>query len=402
MCAGWLGAEADPVAQMLPLSRAMKVLVPTLLAVHGAIHLLGFLKWSGLARISRMSGRLMVVLSIPGERVLAAAWLVAAGVLVTAAILRGARPVGLPGGHSDSWWMAGLAGVLLSQVLIVLAWPDAKAGTLANVILLLSLVVAAAHSRFDARVAGETTALLAQARDDRRVVTPGELRALPAPVAKWLERSGVVGRPRAATVRLHQRGEIRTKADAPWMPARAEQHFSIDPPGFVWKVDATMMGALPITGRDRYVGGHGEMLIKAASMVNVVKAADDAIDRGAMLRYLAEIIWFPSAALGPHVSWEPVDATHARATMRDAGRTAPAVFTFDERGRAVRFDAERPLGGGPEAKLTPWFGVSSAWRTFEGVEVPVRGEVGWQLPAGPFIYYRWEITDLEFNREQGG
>ena len=379
----------------------MGSLLTALLVVHGAIHLLGFLKWSGLARVPWMTGRLLVPLSLAGERGFAAGWLVAAGLLVAAAILRGVRQDGFQNGLADQWWMAALAGVLLSQVLVVGAWSDAKAGTLANVILLLPIVAAAAHARFEARVGGEAIALLAQARDDRRVVTPDELRRLPVPVARWLDRSGVVGRPRAATVRLHQRGEIRTKVDAPWMPARADQHFSIDPPGFVWNVDATMMGVLPISGRDRYVAGHGEMLIKAASLVNVVKAADQAIDLGAMLRYLAEIIWFPSAALGPSVSWEPIDPAHAQATMRDAGRTVRAVFTFDEHGRAVRFDAERPLGGGQDAKLTPWFGASSEWRTFQGIEVPVRGEVGWRLPAGPFVYYRWEILDVEFNRGQG-
>jgi hypothetical protein len=380
----------------------MGAVLTALLALHGAIHLLGFLKWSRLARVPRMSGRLLVPLSVAGERMFAAGWLLATGLLVGAAILRSLRQEGFQSGLPDSWWILGLAGVLLSQVLIVLAWPDAKAGTAANLILLLPIVAAAAHARFEARVGGEAAALLAQAHDDRRVVTPDELRKLPAPVATWLERSGVVGRPRAATVRLHQRGEIRTKVDAPWMPALAEQDFSIDPPGFVWRVDATMMGALPISGRDRYAGGRGEMLIKAASIVNVVKAADQAIDLGAMLRYLAEIIWFPSAALGPHVSWEPMDATHARATMRDAGRAVSAVFTFDQHGRAVRFDAERPLGGGQDARLTPWFGASSEWRAFDGIEVPVRGEVGWQLAAGPFIYYRWQILDVEFNRGQGG
>jgi hypothetical protein len=142
------------------------------------------------------------------------------------------------------------------------------------------------------------------------------------------------------------------------------------------------------------------MLIKAASLVNVANVADEAIDLGAMLRYLAEIIWFPSAALAPYITWEPIDATHARATIQYAGRSAPAVFTFDGHGRAVRFDAERPLGGGKDAKLTPWFGASSEWRTFEGIEVPTRGEVGWQLPSGTFIYYRWAILDVGFNRAE--
>jgi hypothetical protein len=367
----------------------MGVLITALLALHGVLHLLGFAKWSRLAAVTQLSGRLLVPLGNTGERVFAAGWLAAFVLLLSAAALRAARP--------DLWWAVALAGVFVSQGLILVAWPDAKAGTVANVIILLPVIAAAAHARFEKRVDAEAVALLAQAKGDTRVVTQDELRTLPEPVAKWLEASGVVGRPRAATVRLHQRGEIRTKPDAPWMSARAEQYFSIDPPGFVWKVDATMMRAVPIAGRDRYVDGHGQMLIKAASLVNVVEAADEAIDLGAMLRYLAEVIWFPSAALKPYISWEPIDVTHARATIRYAGRSAPAVFTFDGRGRAVRFDAERPLGGGKDAKLTPWFGASSEWRTFEGIEVPTRGEVGWQLPSETFIYYRWEILDVEFN-----
>lgn len=370
----------------------MGVLLTALLALHGAIHLLGFVKWSSLASIPQLSGRLLVPLGPVGERVLAAGWLVAFMLLLAAAVLRATR--------QDLWWVIALAGVILSQGLILIAWRDAKAGTIANFLILLPVIAAAAHARFDKRVDAEAVELLARAHGDTRVVAQDELVALPDPVAKWLEASGVVGRPRAVTVRLHQRGEIRTKPDAPWMPVQAEQYFSIDPPGFIWKVDAAMMQIVPIAGRDRYVDGHGEMLIKAASLVNVVNAADEAIDLGAMLRYLAEVIWFPSAALGPYVAWEPIDAMHARATIRYAGRSAPAVFTFDGRGRAVRFYAERPLGGGRDAKLTPWFGASSEWGTFEGIEVPTRGEVGWRLPSATFIYYRWEILDVEFNRAE--
>jgi len=129
-----------------------------------------------------------------------------------------------------------------------------------------------------------------------------------------------------------------------------------------------------------------------------VDVADEKIDLGSMLRYLGEIIWFPSAALSRHVAWEPIDTRHAKATLRYAGSGVSAVFTFDERGRVARFDADRYLGGGPEARLTPWFASCSEWRSFEGIEVPSRGEVGWDLPGGPFIYYRWEVLDVQLNR----
>jgi hypothetical protein len=267
------------------------------------------------------------------------------------------------------------------------------------VIILATAVVIAAHLRFVHRVEGEARELLTVAHPQGKPVDRSDLEPLPAPVRRWLETSGVIGRPRATTVRLRQRGQLRIKEDGAWMPVRAEQYFSVEPPAFVWRVDATMMHVLPIAGRDKYVGGHGEMLIKPGSLVTVVDARDAKIDQGALLRYLGEIIWFPSAALATGIAWDAIDASHAKVTLRDGGMTVSAVFTFDERGRVVRFDATRYMGAGPDAELTPWFATISAWRTFEGVEVPTEGEVAWDLAAGPFTYFRWEIVDLQFDRK---
>jgi len=363
-----------------------------LLGLHGVIHLLGFLKWSKLARVPQLGGRTLIPLSALAERLFAAGWLSALLVLLAAAVLRATR--------HESWWAVALAGVVLSQALIVIAWPDAKAGTIPNLIILAAVVLAAAHAGFVHRVEAEARTLLTAASPpEEKVVDRGQLEPLPAPVRRWLETSGVVGRPRATTVRLRQRGELRTKPDGAWMPARAEQYFSVDPTAFVWRVDATMMRVIPIAGRDQYAGGHGQMLIKAGSLVNVVDAGDAKIAEGALLRCLAEIIWFPSAALARHVAWQAIDAAHSRATLRDGDLSVSALFTFDAQGRVVRFDSSRYLGGGPDARLTPWFATCSAWRTFEGVEVPAKGEVGWALDAGPFIYFRWEVIEVQFDRK---
>jgi hypothetical protein len=365
--------------------------IAVLLGLHGLIHVLGFLKWTRLARVPQLAGRTLFPLSGTAERLFAVGWLTALLLLLAAAVLRGSR--------HESWWAVALPAVALSQGLIVVAWPDAKAGTIANVIILVAAVLAGAHARFIHRVEGEARQLLtAASRAPGKVVERADLDPLPAPVRRWLEASGVLGRPRAATVRLRQRGAFRTKADAGWMPVRAEQYFSVEPPAFVWRVDATMLRVVPIAGRDRYMDGHGQMLIKAGSLVNVVDAGDAKVDQGALLRYLGEIIWFPSAALATRLSWEPIDAAQARATLRDGGVTVSAVFTFDERGRVVRFDAARYLGAGSDAKLAPWFATCSAWRTFEGVEVPSEGEVGWTLAAGPFVYFRWEVVEVQVDR----
>src|SRR5688572_19499332 len=184
----------------------MRVAFTVLLALHGAIHVLGFLKWSRLATVPQLGGRTIVSFSSTGEQVFALAWLVALLLLLAASILRLVR--------YDSWWVPALGGVLLSQCLIVLAWQDAKLGTVANVLILVPTLIAAAHARFNERVDSEIRALFAQPSAVVGVVERAELERLPTPVRKWLDVSGVVGRERIRSVRLKQRGDLRTSPDA--------------------------------------------------------------------------------------------------------------------------------------------------------------------------------------------
>jgi len=368
----------------------MRFVLTAILMVHGAIHVLGFLEWTGLTDVPQLSGRTLWTLTPAGRWTFGALWLVALLLLIVA----GAAQLG--GG--DGWALPAILGVLLSQALILFAWKDAQAGTAVNVLLMLPIASAFAHARFVSNVDAEVRALYAApAEQPERVVTPEEVRALPAPVATWLERAGVVDRAPALAVRLKQRGWLRTSPTAAWMPADAQQYFTTSEPAFVWQVDARLWGILPLTGRDRYSAGSGHMLIKAASLLDVIDARDEKIAHGALLRFLGEIVWFPSAALSPYLTWKARDGSSAEATIVHAGLSASAVFHFDEQGRMVGLSAERYLGGGDAAKLTPWSASCTAWSRFGGIEVPTRGVVRWRLAEGDFDYFRWEVTEVEYD-----
>ena len=101
-----------------------------------------------------------------------------------------------------------------------------------------------------------------------------------------------------------------------------------------------------------YVDGQGSMLVKALSLFSVVDAQGVEIDQGAMMRYLSEMVWFPSAFLLGNVSFEAVDEGSARVTLTDQGRTASGTLTVDPDGRLTGFVAERyrMVGGEPRAR----------------------------------------------------
>ncbi|GAB3949615.1 hypothetical protein GCM10028805_26160 [Spirosoma harenae] len=368
----------------------LRYLFVLLLLIHGLIHVLGFVNQWVLDLGSQLSGKSLFLVSEETSKVLGVLWLLAGLSFLLAAAAYWLQ---------RDWWLSvAIVSTLLSQALIIVYWPDAKAGTVANILLAIVLLVTYAHNRFEQQADDEVRELLFQARNDKSIITRNMLTDLPEPVQQWLQASGVVGKPRVHTVRLRQHGLMRTNPDGKWMPTDAEQYFNVDTPGFVWKADVQMLPFLPLAGRDKYVGGKGNMLIKALSMIPLVNASDAKTDQGTLLRYLGEMCWFPSAAISPYITWQSIDATRAQATMTYQGVSASAEFTFDEQHRMASFSANRYMGAGRDGKLEKWFIPTRAWKRIDGTTIPVKGDVIWRLPTGDFNYFQWEITDIDYNK----
>lgn len=365
----------------------MRGLLVALLLVHGAIHTLGFVQAFGLAR-TPLTGRTLRPWSVLAQRRLGVGWL---------AIGIGLFGSGLAAAFDQPWWWIGvLLFVGLSQLWIINAWPEAKAGTIPNLILLMAALAAHGQAHFQGQIEGERAALFTGLPDPGAPITPEMVQALPPPIARWLSRAGVVGRPAPRSVHLEQRGGLRTAPDQAYAEANAEQWFRVDPPGFIWSVQLSMYG-LPVLGRDRYQDQRGHMWITVAGLWPLVDATGDKIDEGTAQRFLGELVWFPAAALSERIRWVPIDQDHARAFLRVGDQEVSADFEIDDLGRFERMTAERFLGGGPEARRERWEVPATAWRRFQGIEVPSEGRVTWKLPDGDFEYYRWEITSLSFD-----
>jgi Family of unknown function (DUF6544) len=116
----------------------------------------------------------------------------------------------------------------------------------------------AGHRAFARLVRRDVQALRARASPARAgVVTEQMLAGLPEPVRRYVRYTGVVGRPFPGTVWLRQKGRMRLAPGQPWMPLDAEEHYSVQPPGFVWAGTARL-GRLPVArARDMYAGGQG-------------------------------------------------------------------------------------------------------------------------------------------------
>lgn len=252
--------------------------------------------------------------------------------------------------------------------------------------------------RFNRLVRRDIEAFFAQADPIREaVVTEEMLNDLPVPVQRYFSYTGVVGKPLVSTVHLKQKGAMHLSAEGAWIPLDAVQYYTVQPPGFLWDGTMHVGPFLLARARDRYTGGKGHMLVRAGSLFTVVNGEGEEMDQGAMMRYLSEMMWFPTAFLGDNISFRPVDDKSAQVQLTDHGRSVTGTMYYDEEGRLTDFVAKRyrMVEGGYD--LETWSTPVIEYGELAGLKLPVRGKAVWKLLDGDLEYIDITITELEYN-----
>ena len=230
------------------------------------------------------------------------------------------------------------------------------------------------------------------------------LDALPAPVSRYLRAVLPRGAPRVLRARVSQRGEFLVDpAREGWRPFVATQRFATRPPGFVWDARIRVAPGVAVHVRDAFVDGEGSM---RASFMGLRRLAQvegtPEIAAGALHRYLAEAMLFPTALLpGGGVTWDALDDSHARATLTAGGTTVSLDFHFGKDGLVDGvFTPVRSRDVGGRGVPTPWRGRWWAYEEHGGMRVPTRGEAEWVLPEGPQVYWRGHVAGFEYDHEE--
>lgn len=362
----------------------MKIAFLILVVLHGLIHVLGFVKGFDLREIKEFT--------LPISKPMGVAWLISSLLLLGYGLLFFIS-------HRYAWAL-GLAAIILSQVLILMVWSDAKVGTVPNILILLVCLVGMGEYFFEKRIQKETNALLSEVDlSSTELITEEKLSTLPQPVQKWLHRSGMVGRPYLTLAKVTQKAEMKLKPDQEkWFSATAIQYSSLETPGFIWSVDVKMNPLVFFRGRDQFAEGKGEMLILLNSLFPIVDEKGEKLDEGSLQRYLGEMVWFPSLALHESITWETINDSTAKATMEVAGTKGSGTFYFDDSGDFYKFSALRYQGNEENAKRKEWVLLVTQHGEKDGIRVPTQMTATWKLDEGDWTWLRLEITDIRYNQ----
>lgn len=258
----------------------------------------------------------------------------------------------------------------------------------------------AANCAFRRSVKKETELLIqACAHEPIIQISEDRLLRLPPPVLRWLHlsRSLDTAKP-IRSVMISQEGMLRTKPEGRWMPFRAKQHSLLDTPSFIWKARIRAAPGITICGRDLYLNGRADMLIKLMGVLKVGYAHGPEINQGSLVRYLAEMVWYPTAALSPYVTWEAIDDDMARAYISYEDINASGIFYFQKTGEPIRFVAQRYKEAGGTCTLEEWEVRMGTYKKFQGILIPSQGEISWNLRTGAFHWFRFEVKEARFDQ----
>lgn len=265
-------------------------------------------------------------------------------------------------------------------------------------IILIGLIIYSSYN-FSQMKYNETKNLVSTVSfNDNHIIKEQDIINLPKPIQKWLLSSGVIGREEIKLTYVKQEALMKLKPDQKkWYPANAIQYITTQKPAFIWTVEMSMMPLITIKGRDKSFEGKGEMLIKANSFINIVNEDGIKIDEGSLQRYLAEMVWSPSSVISPYIEWEEIDSLTAKAIINYKGTVASGTFHFNGKGDFIKFTTMRYKDNVPKSKRYPWVITVQEYKTFEGIRVPSKTKITWELDKKDWTWLILEIKDIKYN-----
>ena len=373
-------------ARLRPLVRwAVAVMV----VVHGLIHLFGASKGLGWSDVSQLKE--------PIGTAAGAVWLVAAVLTVGAGVMLAASIRG--------WWIVGVVAATISQAVIATSWSDAKAGTIANVVVLGAAVYGAAANgptSFSAEYRRRVATALTR-KVGSPTVTEDDLTALPTPVAAYLRGSGAVGQPRINNFRADIHGRIRGGPNKPWMAFTGEQVNTFGAnPSRSFRMDATMFG-LPVDVLHIFADATATMRVKACSLFPMVNASGPEMDRAETVTVFNDLcVLAPAAIIDAPITWHSGHDDHqAHGTFTNRTHTVTAELTFNDEHELVDFVSDDRMGMFDGRTFSPrrWSTPISAYRTIRSRRVATFGEGRWHAPApdGEYTYLEFNLDDIVYN-----
>ena len=352
--------------------------------IHGLIHFMGFAKAYGYGNITQLTKEIFKPMGV--------LWFSTGLLFIICIALYLLK--------KDSWVYFALIAVVLSQILIINSWQDAKFGTIANVIILIVIIIGFFQINFKNAYKSEIKIGLEESKNiQETILNEADIAYLPNPVQKYIRYTGFVGKPIIHNFRVDFAGKIRDHAKPVWMELTSEQYNFIKTSTRLFYLDATMKG-LPVAGFHCFKNGVAYMDIRLLSMFKVEYQSGKVMDVSETITFFNDIcVMAPGALIDKRIEWLEVMGNKVKAAFTNNEITISAWLYFNEKGEMVNFTSEdrSALGKNGETMKLKWSTPMRDYKNINGYRLASYAETIYTYPEGDFTYATFELKDIMYN-----
>ena len=299
----------------------LKYIFAFIILIHGLIHFMGFAKAFGYGNITQLTKHI--------SKPAALLWLIIAFLFLVAVLLFLLK--------KETWPYIAITAVVISQILIITVWKDAKFGTITNVIVLLVAIAAWGSQHFESTFRNDVKSHLLKTNNIQTdLLTEADIQSLPFPVQKYLRYCGVVNKPKVKNIRLVFYGEMREKGKD-WFTLKSVQYNFFDEPTRMFFLKAKMFG-LTVPGYHDYQRATASMNIKLFGLLPMVQKKGVEMNKAETVTVFNDMcLLAPATLIDKRIEWVPVDSVSAKATFTNGPNKITATLYFNEQGATNKF-----------------------------------------------------------------
>ncbi|WP_204336955.1 DUF6544 family protein [Cryomorpha ignava] len=368
---------------MIKLITTMKIAFLIIVFIHGLIHLLGFVKAFGFLEVK--------ALTLPISKPMGIVWLIVAALFILCGILYFTS--------SKYAWLVGLVTVIVSQILIIYFWKDAKFGTIPNLIILsvtlVSLGSYVLHNEFTSRVKSDFSENNTLSTE---ILTETDIAHLPSIVQKYLYYTKSVGQPKIKNFRAEFVGGMRSKPNDKYMKLQSVQYNFYQKPSRYFYMSASKMG-LPATGLHLYQNQTATFEVRLLNWFKVVDARGDKMNQAETVTLLNDMCFIaPATLIDSRIIWKVINDTTVTAVFKNGSIGISAVLYFNGQGELINFISnDRYDTDGKKYDNYPWATPVENYKITNGYFLPSKAKLIYQRPDGDFIYGELEYKSVNYN-----
>ncbi len=359
----------------------MRIIFLILIGIHGIIHLLGFVKAFELSDVKQ--------LTIPISKPFGVAWLFVFIFFAAVAIMFAFK--------NSYWWLFGFIALLISQVLIIYFWHDAKFGTVVNVIILIASIIGYGTWNYYSNYQTDVKIGLQQKPYfSNSVLTEIDIQHLPEPVKKYIRYSGSIGKPKVNNFKIESTGKIRKNDKSEWMPFTTEQYNILETPTRLFFMNAVMK-YLPVAGYHCFKNGVAYMDIRLLSIFKVQYLDGSKMDISETVTFFNDMCCMaPATLIDNRLRWTDVEDNKVRASFTNNNITINAWLYFKDNGELENFISNDRYDY-DAGKYLPWSTPLKDYKSINGYKLARYADAIYSYPDKDFCYGTFNLTHVEYN-----